>query len=90
MSDRAIITLQLGNYANYVGAHFWNLQEASFVYGGGGFDPETLPCHDVLYREGQTLQGEMTFTPRLVVVDLKGSLGAMPELGDLYGRYNPG
>lgn len=21
-----IITLQLGNYANHVGAHFWNLQ----------------------------------------------------------------
>jgi hypothetical protein len=21
-----IITLQLGSYANYVGAHFWNLQ----------------------------------------------------------------
>ena len=21
-----VITLQLGNYANYVGAHFWNIQ----------------------------------------------------------------
>ena len=26
MSDRAIITVQLGHYANHVGAHFWNMQ----------------------------------------------------------------
>ena len=25
-----IVTLQLGNYANYVGAHFWNIQARSF------------------------------------------------------------
>jgi hypothetical protein len=30
-----IITLQLGNYANHVGAHFWNAQEALFT-----FDPD--------------------------------------------------
>lgn len=23
---REVITLQFGNYANYVGAHFWNFQ----------------------------------------------------------------
>ena len=28
----SIITLQLGHYANFVGSHFWNTQEASFVY----------------------------------------------------------
>ena len=27
MSDRAIISVQLGHYANHVGAHFWNMQE---------------------------------------------------------------
>ena len=26
MSNRAIITVQLGHYANHVGAHFWNMQ----------------------------------------------------------------
>ena len=27
-----VVTLQCGNYANYVGAHFWNAQEALFSY----------------------------------------------------------
>ena len=26
---REVITLQLGNYANYVGAHYWNIQVGS-------------------------------------------------------------
>lgn len=25
-STREILTLQFGNYANYVGAHLWNIQ----------------------------------------------------------------
>jgi hypothetical protein len=85
MSNRAIIAIQVGHYANHVGAHFWNMQEANFV-----FDPKQSPandvCHDVLYREGETIRGEITYTPRLVCVDLKGSLGLLPELGDLYGK----
>ena len=27
-ANRPMITLQCGNYANYIGAHFWNLQVA--------------------------------------------------------------
>lgn len=74
MSDRAVISLQLGHYSNFVGAHFWNLQESSFVYGGGSGDarPKSEICHDVLYREGQTLSREVTYTPRL---------GKKPERG---------
>lgn len=84
-----MITVQLGHYANHVGAHFWNLQENSFSYddtGGGGGDGKRRPAvnHSVLYREGETMAGEVTFTPRLVCVDLKGSLGLLPEYGDLY------
>ena len=26
--NRPMITLQCGNYANYIGTHFWNLQVA--------------------------------------------------------------
>ncbi len=34
MSNRAreIVTLQIGHYANHVGTHFWNAQEALFDY----------------------------------------------------------
>lgn len=78
MSTREILTLQLGHYANYVGAHFWNLQELSFDYTG---TVKTEINHDILYREGQTTKGEVTYTPRLILADLKGSLKTLPESG---------
>lgn len=80
MSTREILTFQFGHYANYVGAHFWNLQELSFDYTG---TVKTEVNHDILYREGQTARGEVTYTPRLIIADLKGSLKTLPETGGL-------
>ena len=80
MSTREILTLQFGHYANYVGAHFWNLQELSFDYTG---TVKTEINHDILYREGQTAKSEVTYTPRLLLADLKGSLKTLPESGGL-------
>lgn len=85
MSGREIVTLQLGHYANFTGTHWWNLQEASFVY-----DTTILQSvpnevnNDVLFREGLTLKHEVTFTPRLVSLDLKGSLKTLRKDGILY------
>ncbi|KAL8570766.1 hypothetical protein ACOMHN_006916 [Nucella lapillus] len=85
MTGREIVTLQLGHYANFTGAHWWNIQAASFVY-----DPKVLQAfpkevnHDVLFRVGQTLRGDVTFTPRLVALDLKGSLNSLRREGTLY------
>ena len=81
--DRAVITLQIGHYSNFVGAHFWNIQEAGFVY-PSSIDPTFVPeiSHGVLFREGVTgysrSDGQQTFTPRLVSVDLKGALSSLP------------
>ena len=86
-----MITIQCGNYSNYLGSHFWNLQESGFVYQQGQTSQrdEILEIdHDVLYREGKTLNKELTFTPRLISVDLKGSLGSLPECGELYGKIS--
>lgn len=80
MSTREILTLQFGHYSNYVGAHFWNIQELSFDYTG---TVTTEVNHDVLYREGQTSKGELTYTPRLLLADLKGSLRALSVRGGL-------
>ena len=80
MTTREIFTLQFGHYSNYIGAHFWNIQELSFDYTGTG---KTECNHDVLYREGQTANGEVTYTPRLLLADLKGSLKTLPESGGL-------
>ncbi|XP_033831275.1 protein misato homolog 1 [Periophthalmus magnuspinnatus] len=79
---RELITLQLGHYSNFVGTHWWNLQDASLFY-----DPDTPLGEiqsDVVFREGQTSGGHVTYTPRLIAMDLKGSLGNLRQEGSLY------
>lgn len=78
---RELITLQVGCYANFVGTHWWNLQEASFVY---NTSTPTDINHDFLFREGITSQRQETYTPRLLAIDLKGSLHSLPSHGTLY------
>ncbi|XP_029022301.1 protein misato homolog 1 isoform X2 [Betta splendens] len=79
---REVITLQLGHYSNFVGTHWWNLQDASLSY-----EPETSPSEiqsDVVFREGQTMGGHVTYTPRLIAMDVKGSLRTLRQEGSLY------
>ena len=33
--SKPLITIQCGNYSNYLGSHFWNIQESGFVYQQG-------------------------------------------------------
>ncbi|XP_059052386.1 protein misato [Achroia grisella] len=80
MSTREILTLQFGHYANFVGTHFWNQQELSFDYTG---TKKSEVNHDILYREGQSTRGEVTYTPRLLLADLKYSLKTLPASGGL-------
>ncbi|CAB4060358.1 unnamed protein product [Lepeophtheirus salmonis] len=75
MSTKEVLTLQCGPYSNFVGAHFWNIQDKDLLYEPRAVLPKTNP--GVLYRE-------VTFTPRLVSVDLKGGLGSLPRYGELY------
>lgn len=82
-STREVITLQFGHYSNFVGTHWWNIQESSFCYDPSvSFQQEIN--HDVLFREGLTLLGDQTYTPRLLMFDLKGSLKNLPRYGTLY------
>ena len=71
--QREIVTLQLGGVANHVGTHWWNLQEAGFIY-----DPALLPQkeveNDILFRLGLTPRGQETYTPRLLLCDVRSSL----------------
>ena len=56
MSERAIITVQVGHYSNHVGAHFWNAQEANFAFDEeAARRPQNDLDHTVLYREGRTI-----------------------------------
>lgn len=80
---REVITLQFGHYSNFVGTHWWNIQESSFCYDPSSSFQQEIN-HDVLFREGLTLHGDQTYTPRLLVFDLKGSLKNLPKYGTLY------
>ncbi|XP_042004836.1 protein misato homolog 1-like isoform X1 [Salvia splendens] len=85
---REIVTIQAGNYANFVGSHFWNFQDELLGLADSTESDQIFKSHglnmDVLYRPGETQQGILTYTPRLVSMGLRGSLGSMSSHGTLY------
>ncbi|KAL4934404.1 misato family protein [Aspergillus undulatus] len=76
-----IVTLQLGQRANYLATHFWNLQESYFTYNG---QEESPVDHDVHFRPGVGADGGETFTPRTLIYDLKGAFGTLRKNNALY------
>uniref|UniRef100_A0A8C9QKN0 Protein misato homolog 1 n=1 Tax=Spermophilus dauricus TaxID=99837 RepID=A0A8C9QKN0_SPEDA len=81
---REVLTLQLGHFAGFVGAHWWNQQDAALGRATSAQESLGELCPDVLYRTGQTLHGQKTYTPRLILMDLKGSLNSLKEESGLY------
>ncbi|KAI9143752.1 Misato segment II tubulin-like domain-containing protein [Paraphysoderma sedebokerense] len=80
---REILTLQFGHFANFVGTHYWNTQESYFSSVQN--ENDTLDVdHDILFRTGQNPQGHETYTPRLLLFDLKGGFGSLPQHNELY------
>lgn len=59
MSGKEIMTLQFGHYSNFIGTHWWNIQDFSFDYDS---HKPTEINHDVLYREGLTSKVSVLFT----------------------------
>lgn len=89
---RELVTVQVGGFANFIGSHFWNFQDELL---GLASDPEADPVFrnqsqylnmDTLYRSGETQQGVLTYTPRLVSIDRQGSLGSVSSRGVLYNN----
>ncbi|KAL2798701.1 tubulin nucleotide-binding domain-like protein [Aspergillus keveii] len=76
-----ILTLQLGQRANYLATHFWNLQESYFTYNG---EKESPVDHDVHFRPGVGADGGETYTPRTLIYDLKGAFGTLRKNNALY------
>uniref|UniRef100_A0A7M4E6S6 Protein misato homolog 1 n=1 Tax=Crocodylus porosus TaxID=8502 RepID=A0A7M4E6S6_CROPO len=66
----AAVTLQLGSYAGFVGAHWWQLQ----ARGEAGAELRA----DALHRAGRAPD---PYAPRLVLLDLRGSLGSLRRDG---------
>ncbi|KAI9740667.1 MAG: mtDNA inheritance, partitioning of the mitochondrial organelle [Claussenomyces sp. TS43310] len=82
-----IITLQLGQRANYLATHFWNTQESYFTYSS---DEESYVDHDIHFRPGLGVDGSETYTPRTVIYDLKGGFGSLRKLNALYELQEEG
>jgi len=82
-----ILTLQFGPLANWTGAHYWNIQDEILGLQQRDLDSKS-PISDInptaLYREGENPSGQPTYTPRLVLYDLSGSLGAVSTRGWAY------
>ncbi|TMW94887.1 hypothetical protein EJD97_009654 [Solanum chilense] len=87
---REIVTIQVGNYANFIGSHFWNFQDELLGLAESPESDQVFKNHsldmDVLYRTGETQQGLLTYTPRMVSVNFQGSLGSVSSRGSLYDQ----
>uniref|UniRef100_A0A023EYZ9 Putative misato shows similarity with tubulin/ftsz family of gtp n=1 Tax=Triatoma infestans TaxID=30076 RepID=A0A023EYZ9_TRIIF len=66
--ENEIISLHLGNFANFIGTHYFNIQEAGFSY-NKQFLPDINPNR--LFRCSENLlTGELiSYTPRAILVD---------------------
>ncbi|KAH9915313.1 Misato segment II tubulin-like domain-containing protein [Fomitopsis serialis] len=78
---KEIIYIQAGQLANFAGTHFWNTQEAYFTYGE---DEQSEIDHDVSFREGSTVKGESTYSPRLLLFDRRSNFGRLSSTSGLY------
>ncbi|CAN8072797.1 unnamed protein product [Agarophyton chilense] len=74
---KEIVSIQIGTYANYVGAHFWNLQDEYLA----------TPLHlrelstGALFREigpsTASYRSGLRYAPRLQIIDSTGAFGAL-------------
>jgi hypothetical protein len=84
-----ILTLQFGTWSNFVGAHFWNLQDeqaaryAAERSGNGAFGESANDDGDMkfdsslLFKHGRDYKGNDVATPRAMMFDLPTSMGAL-------------
>ncbi|CAG8537955.1 4069_t:CDS:10 [Diversispora eburnea] len=82
-----IITLQFGHYSNFVGTHYWNAQDAYFTYNDSPNSPEPEIIHDIHFRTGISQKGIETYTPRVIIYDLKGGFGQIKKMNKLYEDF---
>ena len=85
---REIITLQLGPCSNWVGAHFWNVQDEAFPQPKGE-DEDEVPEDEaadpnILYQSRRSERGWGSHTPRLIICDAADNFGSLGT----QGRHN--
>ncbi|KAJ2458973.1 mtDNA inheritance, partitioning of the mitochondrial organelle [Coemansia sp. RSA 2424] len=80
---KEIITLQFGESANYVGTHYWNMQQWQHMEDGGR-DASSQLSMEVFYSEGDQGVGQRgrRYTPRVLVFDKVGNFGCLGQSKD--------
>uniref|UniRef100_A0A7S0A9Y2 Misato Segment II tubulin-like domain-containing protein n=1 Tax=Pyrodinium bahamense TaxID=73915 RepID=A0A7S0A9Y2_9DINO len=70
-----VLTLQFGNFANHIGAHFWNFQdEIAALEAGSAHNVHTDPTDfERLHSQAEHSDG-VHWRPRLLLVDRRGAL----------------
>jgi hypothetical protein len=72
---REVVTVQLGEYANYLGSHFWNLQDEAVAQHTDAGRQELSP--HIFLREAPVHGSKISFSPRLQILDLTGAFGSL-------------
>ena len=86
-NNKGIITLQVGHYSNFIGTHWWNIQQSS-KRAQECNNQRTEVDHGLFLREDiESRTGRTRHTPRLLCIDLRGSLKALKEDGSFQKRY---
>ncbi|ORX47832.1 tubulin nucleotide-binding domain-like protein [Piromyces finnis] len=86
---REIITIQLGSTANFVGTHFWNSLENSVnrikeTSKGNSDNDDDYQDINIFYKTGISEKREETYSPRLLIMELKGGLNTIKNSNPFY------
>ncbi|CAG9461097.1 unnamed protein product [Pedinophyceae sp. YPF-701] len=87
MAPGELLTVQLGPRSNFVGSHFWNLQDELLGLQGDPNWPslESYLYDGALFSQGEKADGTPTYTPRVLIVDARGAAGSWSVQGELAG-----
>lgn len=75
MPLREVVTVQLGDFANFIGAHFWNIQDEALAL--NPTDGVAELRSSVFFRESSSDATVLPYAPRLQIVDLQGAFGSL-------------
>ncbi|KRZ08205.1 AP-3 complex subunit delta-1, partial [Trichinella zimbabwensis] len=78
-----LLTIQIGEYANFIGTHFWNLQNHTLFQESAGKVDSTLDWNVLLREENFNSKTERAYTPRVVAFEEKFNVNLNPLISDL-------
>lgn len=74
---RDLVTLQVGTTANFVGAHFWNLQDEYLAIPPQKRELSPTTFFRSVSPGSRAARSGLTYAPRLQIIDATGAFGAL-------------